>query len=197
MFSLDFLANPRYNYYVNLTPKFTLTKGDISMYIIFTENEALINYARKEGEQIVDLSKFKEKQFIITNEKSKRDLTIAENKRDLDSAITDLLLSLSISPHLKGFNYLKCSIYLSLTDDYYTKVGITKGIYPDTAKLFQTTTYNVERSIRIAIEHCFNDTPTEFLKSIFGSIVNSNVNRLTNIEFIFGIRLYLQKRYNF
>ena len=167
------------------------------MYIIFTENEALINYARKKGEQIVDLSKFTGKQFINTNEKTKRDLNIEENKKDLDSTITDLLLSLSILPHLKGFNYLKYSIYLSLTDDHYTKVGITKGIYPDTAKLFQTTTCNVERSIRIAIEHCFNNTPTEFLKSIFGSIVNSNINRLTNIEFIFGIRLYLKKTYNF
>lgn len=129
------------------------------MYTTFTENKALIDYTLKEREQIIELSKFNAKHFITTNEGTKRGSHITKNQKYLDSVITDLLLSLSISLHL-----------ISLTDDYYTKSGITKGLYPDTAKLFQTTTCRIERSIRIAVEHCFNNKNTEFLKAVFDSI---------------------------
>lgn len=61
------------------------------------------------------------------------------------------LLELDIPPHIRGFSYILEAVKMLLENE--EKIyGVTKILYPDVAKLFDTTSTRVERAIRHAIE---------------------------------------------
>jgi two-component system, response regulator, stage 0 sporulation protein A len=70
---------------------------------------------------------------------------------NIEIIISDLLLSLSITPNLKGYHNLKKAIRLVLHDYSYIN-SITTRLYPDIATYYETTNSQVERSIRHSIE---------------------------------------------
>ncbi len=76
---------------------------------------------------------------------------ISNQKNCVSNAITEILESYKISPKHIGFNYLKDCIDLSRK----CKTGcldLSKNIYPNIAKMYNTTEDNVEKNIRIAIK---------------------------------------------
>ena len=84
------------------------------------------------------------------------------HKLRLNKQIGNLLFDLGISPHLKGFRYLRRAIEIAI-EDFDSVDMITKILYPEVAKVYKTTAGAVERAIRTAISstepklgHCSN-----------------------------------------
>lgn len=74
--------------------------------------------------------------------------------------------------------------------------AVTKVLYPEVAKRFNTTPSRVERAIRHAIEVAWDRGDLETLQKYFGYTVNSTKGKPTNSEFIAMIadRLQLQRK---
>ena len=76
-------------------------------------------------------------------------------KLELESEITSLLHEIGIPAHIKGYMYLRTAIletYLNV--DFLGQ--ITKVLYPEIARKYETTASRVERAIRHAIEVAWN-----------------------------------------
>ena len=74
--------------------------------------------------------------------------------------------------------------------------AVTKILYPEVAKHFNTTASRVERAIRHAIEVAWDRGDLETLQKYFGYTVSNVKGKPTNSEFIAMIadRLQLQQR---
>ena len=72
--------------------------------------------------------------------------------------------------------------------------AVTKALYPQVAKKFNTTASRVERAIRHAIEVAWDRGDLEVLQKYFGYTVSNIKGKPTNSEFIALIsdRLQLQ-----
>lgn len=115
----------------------------------------------------------------IVNNKSK---TRIDNK-DLQQAITNLLHSLGMPSHIKGYSYIRDSI--SLMYNKPSMLGaITKELYPEIANMYDTTSSRVERAIRHAIEVSWTRGDYEVMEEIFGHSVDYDRAKPTNSEFI-------------
>lgn len=77
---------------------------------------------------------------------------VISNRRrsNLDADLSEILRSLGIAPHVKGYHYLKEAIMIVLRNPSAAD-GVTKMVYPEIARKYQTSTINVERAIRYAI----------------------------------------------
>ena len=62
--------------------------------------------------------------------------------------------------------------------------AITKVLYPQVAKTFQTTPSRVERAIRHAIEVAWDRGDLDTLRRFFGYTVSNTKGKPTNSEFI-------------
>jgi two-component system response regulator (stage 0 sporulation protein A) len=71
--------------------------------------------------------------------------------RNLDASITSIIHEIGVPAHIKGYMYLREAISM-VYNDIELLGSITKVLYPDIAKKFNTTASRVERAIRHAIE---------------------------------------------
>lgn len=78
-----------------------------------------------------------------------------EKPKSLDGQISYILQEAGIPPHIKGYAYLREAITMVYHDNGLLG-SITKVVYPDVAKVFQTEASRVERAIRHAIETSWN-----------------------------------------
>ena len=97
--------------------------------------------------------------------------------------VVDMLLSFKIQPDIIGFDYLKSAIMLCY-DQEDLKNNISKKIYPMVAQLYNATPENVERSIRTAVENCFNSGGLLEINEKCGLVVYNNNFKWTNGEVI-------------
>ncbi len=102
--------------------------------------------------------------------------------------VFEILNRLGISCDLKGRDYIETAIELVYEN---SKISVTKELYPDIAKIHNTTPIRVERTIRHAVESVF-DRENDSLEEIFGNVVNYNSGKVTNGSFIFGLVKYLK-----
>ena len=72
-------------------------------------------------------------------------------RQNLESDVTQILHEIGIPAHIKGYQYLRDAIILSVSDKEMLG-SVTKILYPTIAKKRQTTSSRVERAIRHAIE---------------------------------------------
>lgn len=100
---------------------------------------------------------------------------------DLNVAISGILNRIGISANVKGYYYLRSAIYLSVKKPQILSLT-TKVMYPEIAKEYSTTPYNVERAIRYAIEIAWNRGNAEIITAYFGKSPNSK--KPTNTQFI-------------
>ena len=114
---------------------------------------------------------------------------------NLDAMVTSVIHEIGVPAHIKGYQYLREAIKLAV-DDMDVINAITKVLYPQVAKTFQTTPSRVERAIRHAIEVAWDRGDLEVLQSFFGYTVSNSKGKPTNSEFIALIadRLQLQLR---
>lgn len=98
----------------------------------------------------------------------------AENK------IAALLYGIGVPVHLKGFLYLRTAI-LMVSEDRSLLSAVTKRLYPEIARCYETTEQRVERAMRHAIEIAWD---REHLKTTEFRDLISGRNKPTNSEFI-------------
>lgn len=123
---------------------------------------------------------------VPSNEESEGDTgnTVTDNKtHDLEGDVTDIIHEIGIPAHIKGYQYLREAIMMSVEDAEMLS-AVTKLLYPAIAKKYHTTSSRVERAIRHAIEVAWNRGNMETLDSMFGYTINVSKGKPTNSEFI-------------
>ena len=134
--------------------------------------------------------------FKMSEEKVDENSYITNNIDEIiESKVTNIIHKVGIPAHIKGYKYLRCAIKKTIIDEDIIN-SVTKELYPEVAKEYNTTPPRVERAIRHAIEVAWNRGEEETLNKIFGYTVSSNKGKPTNSEFIAMIadRLRLQNQ---
>lgn len=106
-----------------------------------------------------------------------------DGRFELERYVADLMHEVGVPAHIRGYDYIRDSILLSLENRNMLK-AITKDLYPTVAKNNNTTASRVERAIRHAIEVAWGRGDIDTLNSIFGFTVKSSKGKPTNGEFI-------------
>ena len=102
---------------------------------------------------------------------------------DIEVVISDIMRQIGVPAHIKGYQYLRTAIKLSVEDPEMLG-SVTKLLYPTVAKLYNTTSSRVERAIRHAIEVAWDRGDVDVLSSYFGYTIQSQRGKPTNSEFI-------------
>ena len=102
---------------------------------------------------------------------------------DLEIIISDIMRQIGVPAHIKGYQYLRESIALSIKDPDLMH-AVTKVLYPTVAKNNKTTASRVERAIRHAIEVAWDRGDVDVLSSYFGYTIQNSRGKPTNSEFI-------------
>jgi two-component system, response regulator, stage 0 sporulation protein A len=103
--------------------------------------------------------------------------------KNLDASITSIIHEIGVPAHIKGYMYLREAISM-VYNDIELLGSITKVLYPDIAKKYNTTASRVERAIRHAIEVAWSRGNIESISSLFGYTVSMTKAKPTNSEFI-------------
>ena len=127
--------------------------------------------------------------YITTTDQQKHDQLLNGDESEkykkvkIENEITDILHEVGIPAHIKGYMYLRTAI---LTTYYNIDIlgQVTKVLYPDIARMYNTTSSRVERAIRHAIEVAWNRGNTDAIDDIFGYTVSAVKAKPTNSEFI-------------
>jgi two-component system response regulator (stage 0 sporulation protein A) len=104
-------------------------------------------------------------------------------KVDIESMVTNIIHQIGVPAHIKGYHYLRKAILLSIENEEYLH-AITKQLYPEIAKSFNTTSSRVERAIRHSIEVAWDRGDVDVLNSYFGYTIHNTRGKPTNSEFI-------------
>ena len=113
--------------------------------------------------------------------KSSRSINLFSS--NLQISISNMLHELGMPSHIKGYQYIREAISMVYTSPDIVG-GITKELYPELAKKFDTTVSRVERAIRHAIEVSWNRGDLDFMEEVFGHSVDIDKAKPTNSEFI-------------
>lgn len=131
---------------------------------------------------------------VITNICNNEVVVNEDNKLKVE--ITNLLHTLGIPSHIKGYAYIRDSVEMLYRDS--SLIGsITKELYPSIANNYDTTSSRVERAIRHAIEVSWVRGDYTLMEELFGNSVDYDRSKPTNSEFIVTLadRLKLEKNY--
>jgi len=165
-----------------------LEKREINKSIIVTtgfKDDQVMDEANQYG---VDYYMLKPINFLSLE---KRILSLNNKKRNTklfnqEAIIADLLHNLGIPSHIRGYQFIKEGIGIIYNNNNNISY-ITKDVYPEIAKKFDTTPTRVERSIRHAIEVSWNRGNLDFMEEIFGYSVDIDRAKPTNSEFMVTI----------
>ena len=115
----------------------------------------------------------------------------------IETLVTNIIHEIGVPAHIKGYQYLREAIIIAV-EDMDVINAITKVLYPQVAKTFQTTPSRVERAIRHAIEVAWDRGDLDTLQKFFGYTVSNTKGKPTNSEFIALIadKLQLQLKSN-
>ncbi|KQL49190.1 chemotaxis protein CheY [Brevibacillus choshinensis] len=113
----------------------------------------------------------------------KQQAPLAVRGRNLDASITSIIHEIGVPAHIKGYLYLREAITM-VYNDVELLGSITKVLYPDIAKKFNTTASRVERAIRHAIEVAWSRGNLDSISSLFGYTISNTKAKPTNSEFI-------------
>ena len=102
---------------------------------------------------------------------------------ELESTVTDIIHEIGVPAHIKGYQYLREAIILTIRDMDMIN-AVTKTLYPTVAATFNTSPSRVERAIRHAIEVAWDRGDIEVLQRFFGYTVSNIKGKPTNSEFI-------------
>lgn len=103
----------------------------------------------------------------------------------------DLLISLSISAHLRGFEYLIDAV---ITAIMCPGISITKVLYPQIAAHYEVSCFQVERSIRTAIESAWEKRNHEVWSRFFPHNYEGAEIRPSNGVFIVRLAQELSRK---
>lgn len=101
----------------------------------------------------------------------------------LNQTIEELLLNTGMPTSIKGFRFTATAIRLILEQPEMAD-GITKWLYPEIARLHDSTPCRVERAIRHGIEVAWSRGDLGVLYEYFRNTVDGNRGKPTNSEFL-------------
>ena len=101
----------------------------------------------------------------------------------IEAMVTGIIHEIGVPAHIKGYQYLREAIIIAV-EDMEVINAITKVLYPQVAKTFQTTPSRVERAIRHAIEVAWDRGDLDTLQRFFGYTVSNTKGKPTNSEFL-------------
>lgn len=104
----------------------------------------------------------------------------------LEEYISKTMIGLGVPAHLKGYRYLRTAILMAV-DDMQVVGSVTKLLYPEIAKVYNTTDSKVERAIRNAIEASWERGNADLLDQFYGYSNKDECLRPTNSEYIANI----------
>lgn len=164
-------------------PVFIVTSGNVSSSV---EEEALNNGADYYFIRPFDPATLAGRIESLVKHSDKNHGTninpVASNS-ELSVIISDIMHQIGVPAHIKGYQYLREAIILSINDDEMIN-SVTKILYPTVAKTFHTTPSRVERAIRHAIEVAWDRGDVDVLCSYFGYTIQNQRGKPTNSEFI-------------
>jgi len=102
---------------------------------------------------------------------------------DLEYKVSEILHTMGVPAHIKGYHFLRQAIIMVIKDPEVISL-VTKRLYPDVAQLNKTTASRVERAIRHAIEVAWDRGNVEVMNDYFGYTINNMRGKPTNSEFI-------------
>ena len=108
--------------------------------------------------------------------------TFFPGNQDLASLVTNTLHKIGVPANLKGHQYLREAIILTVEDE--DDEAVLKCRYKEVANKFQTTTKRVESAIRHAVECAWDRGDLDTLQRFFGYTVSNVKGKPTNTEFI-------------
>lgn len=110
----------------------------------------------------------------------------SSSDRNVEQIISEMMLDMGIPAHLKGYHYMRTAVLLAV-EDMKVVGSVTKLLYPEIAKRYNTTDGKVERAIRNAIEISWERGNRQTFESMFGYCMESGQGRPTNSEYIAAI----------
>lgn len=118
----------------------------------------------------------------------------SENKK-IEQMISHMMLDMGVPAHLKGYRYVRSAVFMA-EEDMKVVGSVTKLLYPEIAKQYNTTDGKVERAIRNAIEISWIRGNKETFEGLFGYCAESGQGRPTNSEYIAVIADTIRIRLN-
>ena len=126
--------------------------------------------------------------------KNAMDVVMTSESSDLELRVSNILQEIGIPAHIKGYTYIRTAIIMTVNNPQIME-NVTKVLYPEVAKAYNTTSSRVERAIRHAIEVAWNRGDVDVLNSYFGYTIQSSRGKPTNSEFIAMISDKLRLKY--
>ena len=171
-----------------------MKKANINKNIIVLTSYNSAEIIRKVSEQGVnyyllkpfELAELEKRILEVSNLENQGNKSINLYKHNLQVSITNILHELGVPSHIKGYQYIRESIMI-VYDRPEIVGGITKELYPEVAKKYDTTVSRVERAIRHAIEVSWNRGSWDLMEEIFGHSIDIDKAKPTNSEFIVTI----------
>lgn len=149
---------------------------DINHTIQLVDEMAVDYNINREMKQLVKNSS----KGIITYNSSESNMLF---QNELYNMVTDIIHEIGVPAHIKGYQYIRSSIIMAVNDIDILN-SITKQLYPDIAKMYQTTPSRVERAIRHAIEVAWERGNQEMIDELFGYSMGAGRLKPTNSLFI-------------
>lgn len=179
-----------------LNKKVIATSEFVTNDMINSLNEYNINYFIKKPYTPESLERVINSLYIANDTVKKMEIVNSEKSDDSVIKVTNMLHSLGIPSHIKGYNYIRDGIIKILNNS--RLVGsITKELYPEIAGCYNTTASRVERAIRHAIEVSWVRGDYHMMEELFGNSVDVDRSKPTNAEFIVTLadRLKIDSKY--
>ena len=120
---------------------------------------------------------------IRGGESQQKSVSRQSTPANIETMVTGIIHEIGVPAHIKGYQYLREAIIIAVNDMDVIN-AITKVLYPQVAKTFQTTPSRVERAIRHAIEVAWDRGDLDTLQRFFGYTVSNTKGKPTNSEFI-------------
>ena len=113
-----------------------------------------------------------------------RDRAVRESGTpDIETQVTKIIHQIGVPAHIKGYQYLREAVTLAIENTEIVN-KITKELYPQIARKFDTSASKVERAVRHAIDVAWNRGRIKNMNEIFGIEIYTSNDRPTNGEFI-------------
>lgn len=111
-----------------------------------------------------------------------------QKRNELETVISKLLNKMGITASIKGYHFIRKGVMMVI-ENKDAILSMTKGLYPDIAKEYNTTAGKVERAMRHAIETAWKRTGKEVYSELAGY---SPIEKPTNSQFIAIMSEYLR-----
>ncbi len=116
-------------------------------------------------------------------------------EKKVEQMISHMMLDMGVPAHLKGYRYVRSAVFMA-EEDMKVVGSVTKLLYPEIAKQYNTTDGKVERAIRNAIEISWMRGNKKTFEGLFGYCAESGQGRPTNSEYIAVIADTIRIRLN-